>query len=83
MLVVSASLAFTSSVATQTAKRPMTLVDLLNIPRVADPQISPDGRAITFLQTTPDWKANRRVAHLWRINMDGTDLRRLLNGVPA
>ena len=61
------------------AKRPMTLVDLLNIPRVADPQISPDGRAITFLQTTPDWKANRRVPHLWRINIDGTDLRRLSN----
>ena len=77
MLVVSVSLAFTSSVATQTPKRPMTLVDLLNIPRVADPQISPDGRAITFMLTTPDWKANRRVAHLWRINTDGTDMRRL------
>ena len=78
-LVVSASLAFTSSVATQTPKRPMTLVDLLNIPRVADPQISPDGRVITFILTTPDWKANRRVAHLWRINTDGTDMRRISN----
>ncbi|HUP41367.1 MAG TPA: hypothetical protein VM115_14685, partial [Vicinamibacterales bacterium] len=79
MLVVSASLMLTSSVATQTSKRPMTLVDLLNIPRVADPQISPDGRAITFILTTPDWKANRRVAHLWRINTDGTGMRRLSN----
>jgi dipeptidyl aminopeptidase/acylaminoacyl peptidase len=79
MLVVSASLALTSSVATQTSKRPMTLVDLLNIPRTADPQLSPDGRAITFMLTTPDWKANRRVAHLWRINTDGTGMRRLSN----
>ncbi len=52
----------------------MTLVDLLNIPRVGDPQISPDGRAITFMLSTADWPANRRVAHLWRINTDGTGL---------
>ena len=78
-LVVSAFLAFTSSVATQAPKRPMTLVDLLNIPRVGDPQIAPDGSAITFALSTPDWPANRRVAHLWRINTDGTGLRRLSN----
>jgi dipeptidyl aminopeptidase/acylaminoacyl peptidase len=59
------------------AKRPMTLVDLLNIPRVGDPQLSPDGRTITFILATPDWPANRRVAHLWRINADGTGMRRL------
>lgn len=76
-LVLSVCLAFTSGVASQTAKRPMTLVDLLNIPRVGDPQLSPDGRAITFMISTPDWPDNRRVAHLWRINADGTGLRRL------
>ena len=76
-LVVSAGLAFTSSVAGQAPKRPMTLVDLLNIPRVGDPQIAPDGSAITFMLSTADWPANRRVAHLWRINADGTGLRRL------
>ena len=43
------------------AKRPMTLVDLLNIPRVGDPQIIADGRAITFMLATADWPANRRV----------------------
>ena len=66
-----------ASASARQAKRPMTLVDLLNIPRVGDPQISPDGRAITFMLSTPDWPANRRVAHLWRINTDGTGLRRL------
>lgn len=58
-------------------KRPMTLVDLLNIPRVGDPQLSPDGRTITFMLSTADWPNNRRVAHLWRINADGTGMRRL------
>ena len=76
-ILVSAILAFPSSVATQATKRPMTLVDLLNIPRIGDPQLSPDGRALTFMLSTADWPANRRVAHLWRINTDGTGLRRL------
>ncbi|RPI53616.1 MAG: S9 family peptidase [Acidobacteria bacterium] len=70
-------LAFTSSVATQPAKRPMTLVDLLNIPRVGDPQISPDGTRITFTLATTDWAGNQRVPHIWQINTDGTGLRRV------
>ena len=78
-VVVSACLTFASSASTQTQKRPMTVVYLLNIPRVGDPQISPDGRAIIFWISTPDWPANRRVAHLWRINSDGTGLKRLSN----
>src|SRR5687767_8659440 len=78
-LIVSC-MAFISSGTVQTqAKRPMTLVDLLSIPRVGDPQLSPDGRTIIFMLSTPDWPANRRVAHLWRINADGTGMRRLTN----
>ena len=33
----------------------MTLVDLLNIPRVGDPQLSPDGNSVTFTLATTDW----------------------------
>jgi dipeptidyl aminopeptidase/acylaminoacyl peptidase len=76
--LVACGLAFYSSVSVDTqSKRPMTLVDLLNIPRVGDPQISPDGTAITFMLSTPDWPGHRRVAHLWRINTDGSGLTRL------
>ena len=78
--LVACGLAFYSSGSVHTqSKRPMTLVDLLNIPRVGDPQISPDGKAIAFMLSTPDWPGNRRVAHLWRINTDGSGLRRLSN----
>ncbi|HKY21215.1 MAG TPA: S9 family peptidase [Vicinamibacterales bacterium] len=75
-LAVSSVLAFTSTTATQ-AKRPMTLVDLLNIPRVGDPQLAPDGTRVTFLLASTDWTANRRVPQIWQINTDGTQLRRL------
>ena len=55
----------------------MTLVDLLNIPRVDDPQISRDGRRIVFSCATTDWPGNRRVPQIWQIGADGTGLRRL------
>jgi dipeptidyl aminopeptidase/acylaminoacyl peptidase len=76
LLLAMCGVAFTSTGATQ-PKRPMTLVDLLNIPRIADPQMSPDGRRVTFMLSTTDWPGNRRVPQIWRINTDGTELRRL------
>jgi dipeptidyl aminopeptidase/acylaminoacyl peptidase len=51
--------------------RPMGIVDLLTIPRVADPQVSPDGRDVLYTRTEADWKAGRRVPHLWRARIGG------------
>ena len=53
----------------------MTLVDMMNVPQIADPQISPDGRQIVFAESKPDWKADRRISHIWKINADSTGLR--------
>lgn len=52
-------------------KRPMTLVDLLSLPGVQDPQLSPDGRHVLFVRDEADWKANRRVGHIHRIDITG------------
>src|SRR5687767_15882462 len=76
LLVSSLALGSREPIRTQ-PKRPMTLVDLLNIPRIADPQLSPDGRRVTFMLSTTDWPGNRRVPQIWKINVDGTQLRRL------
>jgi len=51
--------------------RPMTLVDLLSVPRLSDPQLSPDGREVVYVQTQADWKANKRIGHLWRVPVSG------------
>ena len=52
--------------------RGMTLVELLNVPALSDPQLSPDGRQMLYVQAEADWRANRRISHVWRINTDGT-----------
>ena len=53
-------------------KRLRTFVDALEQPVLADPQLSPDGKQIAFVIDRADWKANRRIGHIFRINVDGT-----------
>ena len=60
--------------------RPMTLVDVLNVPQISDPQLSPDGRQILFVRADANWKANKRISHIWRINADSSGLIQLTNG---
>src|SRR6516225_2905626 len=60
--------------------RPMTLVDIINVPQVSDPQLSTDGRQILFVQSQADWKANHRISHIWKINADGSGLAQMTAG---
>jgi dipeptidyl aminopeptidase/acylaminoacyl peptidase len=60
--------------------RPMTLVDVMNVPQVTDPQISPDGRQVLFVESEPNWKADRRVSHIWKINADGSGAMQMTSG---
>jgi dipeptidyl aminopeptidase/acylaminoacyl peptidase len=63
-----------------TAQRSMTLVDILNVPGVSDPQLSPDGRQVLYVLSEADWKANKRTGHIWRVNVDGSATSRLTEG---
>ncbi len=54
-----------SAPATAAAPRAMTVVDLISLPSISDPQLSPDGRVLVYTRSDADWSANRRVSHLW------------------
>jgi dipeptidyl aminopeptidase/acylaminoacyl peptidase len=62
------------------AKRPMTLVDLINVPQLSNAQLSPDGRSVIYLLSAPDWTANKRVTHIWRIDASSANTVQLTNG---
>jgi dipeptidyl aminopeptidase/acylaminoacyl peptidase len=62
------------------AQRPMTLVDVLNVPRISDPQLSPDGRQILYVLSRADWKANKRISHIWRVQVDGANALQMTSG---
>ena len=51
--------------------RPMGIVDLLSVPRLADPRLSPDGREVVFTKSDADWKSGKRITHIWRARVDG------------
>lgn len=54
-------------------RRPLGVVDMIALPSIGDPQLSPDGTTVLFVMDGPDWKANRRVGHVHRIKADGSD----------
>jgi dipeptidyl aminopeptidase/acylaminoacyl peptidase len=49
----------------------MGIVDLLSLPRLAEPRLSPDGRDVLFTRSDADWKSGRRITHLWRARTSG------------
>src|SRR5262245_49588517 len=71
--------AFGSALAADAGKRrPLTLDDMFRFQRVADPQLSPDGRWVVYVVTTvTDKDKNQTQAHLWLAGTDGTPPREL------
>jgi dipeptidyl aminopeptidase/acylaminoacyl peptidase len=53
------------------APRAMKLLDLLEVPTLSDPRLSPDGRQVLYVLSAADWRADRRVGHIWRASVDG------------
>ena len=50
----------------------MTIEDNLLTVRVADPQLSPDGKWVAFVRTTTDLAAGKRNADVWLVPADGS-----------
>jgi dipeptidyl aminopeptidase/acylaminoacyl peptidase len=75
-------LSFTASSArAQTQPRPIAVDDLFRFERVADSQISPDGKHVVYVQTKVDLAGNKSSANLWLADTaDGT--RRQLTSTP-
>ena len=69
----------TAGVRTQ-SPRPMSIVDLLNVPRLSDPQLSPGGKDVVYTRADADWKVGRRVSHIWRSPIDGGQPVQLTSG---
>ncbi|HWC76778.1 MAG TPA: S9 family peptidase [Blastocatellia bacterium] len=51
--------------------KPFTIDDLIKIRRVADPQLSPDGRSIAFTITDTDKAANKRTTQIYFVPTEG------------
>jgi dipeptidyl aminopeptidase/acylaminoacyl peptidase len=64
-------------------RKPMTLLDIAELPRILDAQLSPDGRSVIYMLGQADWKADRLVWHLWRKDTQGGSPQQLTSGSNA
>ena len=49
----------------------MSIVDMLNVPELSNPQLSPDGGAVIYELAEADWEQNKRITHIWRQHVAG------------
>jgi dipeptidyl aminopeptidase/acylaminoacyl peptidase len=59
------------------ASRAFTINDLLAVRRVAEPQLSPDGRWIAYTITDTDKPSNKRTTQIYLVSVDGGEPRQL------
>lgn len=64
----------------QTQKRAIHFDDLIAMHRVSDPQISPDGKWVAYVVSTPDMQANHSVSDIWLVPTTGGAERELTRG---
>src|ERR1051325_8650177 len=62
------------------AQSPFTAADLLNVKRVGDPQLPPDGKTIAFTVGTVDKPGNRIVTQIYTIRTDGSNEKQITRG---
>jgi dipeptidyl aminopeptidase/acylaminoacyl peptidase len=63
--------------------RPITEIDLFKLTWIADPQISPDGSEIVYVQVTVDEPKDRYVTSIWAVGAAGGTAPRALTRGPA
>ena len=63
----------------QLADNKLTLRDIFELEWAADPQISPDSKRVAFARSGYDIMKDRARSALWIVNVDGSELRPLLD----
>jgi dipeptidyl aminopeptidase/acylaminoacyl peptidase len=53
------------------AKHPLTFDDLIKLHRISAPEVSPDGKWVAHVISTPDMEANRGVSNVWIVSTSG------------
>ena len=60
-------------------KQPMTVENLFDFKRVADPQVSPDGKLVVYVVTSVDLAANKTASAIWLASTEKGEPRQLTN----
>lgn len=64
---------------TAITKRPIRPSDVMRLQSIADPQVSPDGKWVAFVQSGVDVGKDKRNPDVWMVSWDGTESVQLTN----
>ena len=70
-LIVTTSVCAVQPARAETKPQPITVEDLFKFKRIADPQMSPDGKLVAYVVTTVDLAANSTSSTIWLAPTDG------------
>ena len=73
VLIVAFALPFAAQ-----SKRPFTFEDMMNLKRVGDPQVSPDGKWVIFSVVDVNLAANTKTPHIWIVPTAGGQERQII-----
>ena len=62
-----------AAIAQETAKHAITFDDMIAMHRLAEAELSPDGKWVVYTVATPDMEANRNATNLWMAPVAGGD----------
>ena len=60
--------------------RAMTGIDLIEMPQASAPRLSPDGTVIAYTLSEASWEENKRISHVWSVDIDSGDSRQMTFG---
>lgn len=60
-----------------------TFDDMLNMRRVGDPQLSPDGRWVAYTVGVVSKAENKTLTHIFKVKLDGSDQQQLTKGTAS
>ncbi len=60
------------------SKRPFTFEDMMQLKRIGEPSVSPDGKWVGFAAVDVNLEENTRKPHLWIVPIAGGEARRLM-----
>lgn len=78
-LTVAAQPSATTPPPPTTAKRPISPADVLRLQNLSDPQVSPDGQWVAFVQSGVDVTKDKRNADVWMVSWDAQQSVQLTN----
>ncbi len=65
------------------SQTPFSFNDLVNIKRVGDPQLSPDGKWVAYTVGVVNKAENQTLTHIYRVRIDGSDQKQMTDGTAS